>query len=239
MSGDPSLRYTMYDLEITAVTTEGSRTSTYVMKGENPVPFLPGQYVHLEAPGPEYSKSRVRHMSIASSTNDTDLVFSMTNDSGSEFKRIFNTLKPGSQVRMFKIKGEFTLTNVAPGSHIVFIAGGIGITPMRGIIRQIQQEALDYSWRLIHVGREYLYEEELSRYPTPQIRIGRPALPSVLNDTVAALINNNSLKTCYMVSGSDGFVHDISRSLILNGVHAADILTENFTKKAERAFPVM
>ena len=240
MTADPSERYTMYDLEITGIRKSGIRTSTFSMRPESGIPFLPGQYVHLEAPGgPEYSKSRVRHMSIASSYHDDELLFSMTNDSGTEFKRIFNVLRPGSRVRMFKIRGEFTLANVPSGSNIVFIAGGIGITPMRGIIRHIEQDSLDYSWSLIHVGNDFLYEEELSKYPTAQIRIGRPQLPSVLNDTVAAIHKEEAERNYFMVSGSDAFVHSIVRSLILNGVHAVNILTENFTKKADRVSPVM
>jgi len=55
--------------------------------------------------------------------------------SGSAFKTALSALRPGTEVQMEGVFGNFTLR---PGlSRLAFLAGGIGVTPIRSILRYL------------------------------------------------------------------------------------------------------
>lgn len=61
---------------------------------------------------------------------------------------IHDTLRPGDKVSASMPRNNFALV---PGETTVFVAGGIGITPLLPMIRQMQAEGR--AWRLLYLGR--------------------------------------------------------------------------------------
>ena len=209
-------------------------------------PYKAGQYCHLLAPGIEWpggnkgkgggkgggkgnhkgkkgkDEKMVRHMSFASSPLESELIFSMDLSSRSSFKQKFAGLKLGDKMQFFKVKGEFTLP--ADATDVVFIAGGIGITPIRSLILDIEQGGKPISWRLLHVARSaHLYQEELELFESPQRRTDRRGAPAGLS-----AILEQSPASHYFVSGSDGFVRAQKQQLSMLGICETRILCENF-----------
>jgi len=82
----------------------------------------------------------------------------------SEFKRALMELAPGMKVVLRGPVGPFHLKDKAP---VLFIAGGIGITPIRSILKQIEAEGSGGARqiRLLYVDgeRRFLFREELDR----------------------------------------------------------------------------
>eukprot|EP00746_Dinoflagellata_sp_MGD_P098309 gnl/MRDRNA2_/MRDRNA2_39615_c0_seq2.p1 gnl/MRDRNA2_/MRDRNA2_39615_c0~~gnl/MRDRNA2_/MRDRNA2_39615_c0_seq2.p1 ORF type:complete len:198 (+),score=29.44 gnl/MRDRNA2_/MRDRNA2_39615_c0_seq2:82-675(+) len=194
------------------------------------VKYTAGQYCHMKAPGMETKgekgkgkgKAAVRHMSFASSPLESELMFSMDLSSGSEFKQRISELKPGDTLQFFKTKGEFVLSPEM--SDVVFIAGGIGITPIRSLIMDIEKGSKNVSWQLLHVARTgHLYQSELEVLPAPQVRTNRAGCESALKSIVAQKPNAQ-----YFMCGSDRFVQGLRQQLQQLGVADTKIKVENF-----------
>lgn len=132
--------------------------------GEHTIYYKPGMYVHLIKPNTRdgtLTADSVRHMSFASSpSHDKNIIsFAMDVGSGSMFKIAMANLQIGDQVDIFKIKYKNFEPCWKKNDKILFLAGGIGITPIRSLIHQYNKEI---HFKLIHVARDdkHLYSNE-------------------------------------------------------------------------------
>lgn len=116
--------------------------------------FEAGQYVALVLPrlvAPD-KRGPVRSLSICSAPFEEDLMFSVRiTDTG--FKQTLMTLEPGEITQATKPIGHFTLSHASDGKPIVFIVGGIGITPIRSILFQAAHENLNRCFTLFYSNR--------------------------------------------------------------------------------------
>lgn len=115
--------------------------------------FKPGQCVDvalLDAP-PMDAEGAIRTFSIASAPYENDLVVA-TRMRDTSFKRVFATLPIGTQLKLDGPSGSFTLHKNA-AKPAVFLAGGIGITPFRSMVRQAAKDKLPHSLYLFYSNR--------------------------------------------------------------------------------------
>ncbi|MDX8462236.1 ferredoxin--NADP reductase [Mesorhizobium humile] len=103
--------------------------------------FKAGQAVYVTLPGLKEAdgKGRVRTFSIASAPDDADLVIA-TRLTDSALKRGLASLPVGSAVEIEGPYGDLTLHGDA-ARPAVFLAGGMGITPFRSMIRDAATHA--------------------------------------------------------------------------------------------------
>jgi len=200
---------------------EYGSTYTFRFYSPEPFPFTAGQWLHVSCGEPEISRSTVRHLSIASAPSDPYLEFSMDLASESLYKQKMAQLEPGATVQVFKLIGDFTVPLDTRGP-LVFIAGGLGMVPFRSLIRDLAGGKRAEDWQLLQVSRDFfLYEDEISTYMNPQIRVSRKELdsvwPKILKD-----------KAVYYVCGSERFLEGMSERLAQSGVSEDQIRTENF-----------
>lgn len=109
-------------------------------------------------------KGPTRSFSFSSSPFEEHLTFSMrSGESG--FKKTMWQLKPGDTVEITKAVGFFTepAENEKP---IVFLVGGIGITPARSILREAAHRGSERSYTLFYANRflkDAPFHEELAQ----------------------------------------------------------------------------
>src|SRR5690606_12569638 len=105
---------------------------------------------------------RVREFSFASAPHEDRIQFGIDHRSGSDYQKALLALQPGDTVEMFKIKSHMTWPPTT--GDVVMIAGGIGITPFRSMLRDQEANSLSFPATLIHASsEEFLYEDELER----------------------------------------------------------------------------
>ncbi len=108
----------------------------FIFKKPSSLSFLPGQYFEwtLGNRRPD-SRGVRRYFTISSSPteNDIRLGVRLEKDKGSSFKKSLLNLAPGQKIYAGNLSGDFTLPK-NKNEKIVFIAGGIGITPFRSMI---------------------------------------------------------------------------------------------------------
>lgn len=96
--------------------------------------FRAGQNVELSLPGSTPGKPVTRTLSLASAPCDDELLVA-ARIGRSEFKTALAALRPGIAGRIEGPHGSLALHRT-PTRDAVFIAGGIGITPFRSMLRQ-------------------------------------------------------------------------------------------------------
>ena len=104
--------------------------------------FKPGQYLDMTLLDPPETDSEgdVRSFSIASAPHeDTLMVATRMRDTA--FKRVLKTMAIGTAVKIEGPSGDLILPNEVTRT-VVFLAGGIGITPFRSIVHWAAKEKL-------------------------------------------------------------------------------------------------
>ena len=213
----------VYPLQFVEKKCEYESIYTFRFTSEQPISFVAGQWVHLGFPSEQKDKSKVRHLSISSAPNEPYYEFTMDVNSDSWYKKQMKALTPGDVMRAFKIKGEFVVPPTLQ-RPVVFIVGGIGITPIRSIVRDIEYKKENINWSLLHVSRtQFLFEEELAKSSKKQWRVHRDGLDDVWSDVIS-----NGNEALYYLCGSDRFVEGMKEKLGFSDITPDNIVVENF-----------
>ncbi len=119
------------------------------------VDFTPGQYFFVTLPdvGHQDDKGPRRHITVVTSPNEKGVLGFATRMRDSAFKRSLAALPVGADVDVEPPKGSFALP-ADVSRPLVFVAGGIGITVFRSMLRYIQEEGLPYRVTLIYSNRD-------------------------------------------------------------------------------------
>ena len=119
------------------------------------VDFTPGQYFWVTLLDPPYDdeKGAKRHITVVTSPNDRGVLGLATRLRDSAFKRSLAELPLGAEVEVEEPKGSFLLPD-DPEQQYVFIAGGIGITVFRCMLRYIAEENLPHRVTLVYSNRD-------------------------------------------------------------------------------------
>ena len=133
---------------------KGTLLVTFDLLGEE-VDFRPGQYFFVTLPsvGDEDEKGLRRHITVVTSPNEKGVLGFATRMRDSAFKRTLRELPVGSDVEVEPPKGKFSLPE-DPSRPLVFVAGGIGITVFRSMLRYIHEERVAYRVTLIYSNRD-------------------------------------------------------------------------------------
>ena len=117
--------------------------------------YRPGAYFWVELPdrGHVDEKGLRRHISLASSPTERGVVGLATRLRDTAFKRTLAELDVGDEVQVEEPKGSFLLPEDTDEEY-VFVAGGIGITVFRSMLRYIADEGLPYSVTLVYSNRD-------------------------------------------------------------------------------------
>jgi ferredoxin-NADP reductase len=206
--------------------------------------YRPGQYFWVELLDPPYQdeKGVRRHITAVTSPSERGVVGLCTRLRESAFKRSLAELAVGAEVEVEPPKGSFVLPEETE-RPLVFVAGGIGITPFRSMLRYIADKQLPHRITLVYSSRDrasaaFLEElEEIERgdanvrlvvtmtddesWPGERRRIDA----SFLRDHLGTGLDEVS----YMVAGPPGFAEGVSAELELAGVDAAQITSDSFS----------
>lgn len=216
---------------------------------EKPVDFVfeAGQYVALVLPrliAPD-ARGPVRSLSICSAPVETELVFTMRiSDTG--YKESIMALEPGEICQATKPIGHFTLSHASDGKPVVFIGGGIGITPIRSILVQSMHDGLDRDFTLFYSNRlkkDAAFHEELRALPLPHYRY----IPTFSQETIACADGTEERgyiceamlrrylsleqlgENWYYLVGAPAFIEAMEKMLLDMGITKERLVSDPFT----------
>jgi len=133
---------------------KGTLLVAFDLLGEE-VEFTPGQYFFVTLLDPPYDDERGarRHFSVVTSPNERGRLGFCTRLRDSAFKRSLVELPIGAEAEVEEPKGSFVLPEDT-NQRYVFLAGGIGITVFRSMLRYIAEEDLPHRVTLIYSNRD-------------------------------------------------------------------------------------
>jgi ferredoxin-NADP reductase len=205
--------------------------------------YRPGHYFWVELPdrGHQDEKGLRRHISLATSPTESGVVGLATRLRDTAFKRTLAELEVGDEVQVEEPKGSFLLPEDTSAEY-VFVAGGIGITVFRSMLRFIADKDLPYRVTLVYSNRDresaaFLDElEELERQ-VEGLRViltmtddpGWEGETRQLDaDVFAELVGGLEGKT-FLVAGPPAMAEGVSESLRGAGLPEDRVLVDGFT----------
>ncbi len=154
-------------LTLAKIKDEAKGTKSFFWQPEKSVTYRPGQYFNITIPKLIHPDDRggTRDFSLSSSPTEGDLIRITTRiRPDSAFKMTLDTLKIGDTITGEGPNGSYILDEQRQGEHVL-IAGGIGITPFRSMIKyNIDKKLTDIKLHLIYSNsfpEEITFRDEL------------------------------------------------------------------------------
>lgn len=227
------------ELEVLNVKHETPTIVTVTFKKPN-IDYKPGNYfvIVLDVDDP---KGNFRDFSSASSPTE-DVIIISSRITKSEFKKKLSSLKPGDKVT---VKGPFGHFLLMDNKDIVMIAGGIGITPFRSMLKYLADVESTQKVTLFYGSKnpeEIAFFSDLEEFSKKNKNI---KIIITVNDPkdlkkdyrgLTGLIDanmikyNTSVKNKYFyICGPVAMVDSMTNQLKSIGVSESDIRVEHFT----------
>ena len=222
---------------------EGTLLVIFDLQGEA-VDFRPGQYFWVELPdrGFDDEKGLRRHISIVTSPTERGVLGVCTRVRDTAFKKTLAELKVGDEVEVEPPKGDYVLPEDT-SLHYVFVAGGIGITVFRSMLRYIADTGEPYRVTLVYSNRDRAgtpFLDELSELEQriPGLRVvltmtedegwegeTRYVGPELLSDHLDGELADYT----YLVAGPPPMVEAVAGQLAEAGVPEEQVLPDRFS----------
>lgn len=135
----------------------------YRFRSSEKLQFKAGQYAEWTLPhkNPD-SRGNRRYFTIASSPTEKDIMLGVRiSDDGSSFKKALLNLRVHDKISLGSLAGDFTLPEDS-NKKLVFLAGGIGITPFRSILKYLTDKSEKRDIVLFHScsrGNDFVYDD--------------------------------------------------------------------------------
>jgi ferredoxin-NADP reductase len=208
--------------------------------------FFAGQAVEIELVDPVNPLGDVmKHVfSLANATRETDLTIA-TRMRDSQFKRALGTLRVGAHVRLEGPFGTFALDRNR-ARPAVFVAGGIGITPFRSMLRDELERPEGIPIILFYSNprpEDAAFLDELQALAVDRPRLTLVATMTKMENSSVAwsgeigritpefilrITRNVAASPIYYVVGPPAMVGGIREMLASIGAHDSDVRSEEF-----------
>jgi ferredoxin-NADP reductase len=216
---------------------------SYIFQPERRFAFQPGQYLEWTLPGVHSdSRGNRRTFTIASSPTEPEVHLGLKYyQPASAYKAAFSRLQVGDSIFASQLAGDFTI-DMHSNEKLAFIAGGIGITPFRSMIKYLVDNDMHRDITLLYIvsgAEELAYHDDFVEATRAGLRyvpvITRPenAVEGVVSEKfsqelLARLVPDYHERTFYisgpnrMVDGTKGYLHDLN-------VPSLQIKTDHFS----------
>jgi ferredoxin-NADP reductase len=210
-------------LKLTARKVESPGVESFIFKPEKPLAWKAGQFLHyvLNHAGTD-DRGSDRWFTIASAPFEKNVMLTtrFAAKESSTFKKTLKTLKRGDSIEISDLDGDFIATD--PKQHYVFIAGGIGITPFRSILKQAEHEGKALRVTLIYANRKevaaYKKELDVMTRRNPDLAICYLFHPNHIDKTAITELVPDLKKPVFYVSGPEPMVESVGKMLQQMGV---------------------
>jgi ferredoxin-NADP reductase len=201
----------------------------FVFSATERLRFKPGQYLEWTLPQVFFeSRGNRRYFTIASSPTEDDLRLGVRfGDDGSQFKRNLLALRSSDILQASNLSGNFIMPEDTK-QKLVFIAGGIGITPFRSMLKYLIDRnekrdvvliyaclaARDFAYRDILKAAEVVGVRTLFLVTDPTLTIA--SLPCETGYLTVELLQRmipDFKDRLYYLSGPDAMVRSYERML--------------------------
>lgn len=206
---------------------------TFTFDSKEVMPWKPGQFLHvtIKHDNPD-NRGVERWFTISSTPSEGEIAITtrIVTDRPSSFKRTLAALKRGDEIEVDKPEGDFTLENL--NRNYIFVAGGIGVTPFRSIIKEANSKGNVPNIKILYANRndQVAFKQELEDISkaNPKLKIEYIFSPEKIDkDRLQKTIELMDNPIVY-VSGPEPMVEAFEKDLQEIGLSKENIKTDFF-----------
>lgn len=213
--------------------TEIPGVESFIFEPSEPLVWKAGQYAHYRLPHePADDRGVERWFTIASAPFEKQVMITtrVAPEKGSTFKAALEALPVGASIESDYVDGDFTVGDAT--QEYVFIAGGIGITPFRAILKEADHAGIKLRVTLLYGNRDtqVAFKDELNAWSknNPNLAIRYLTSPERIDEhTIAELVSDLQTPLFY-ISGPEPMVKSLGATLEKIGVPAGHIKLDDF-----------
>ena len=211
--------------------TEIKAVETFIFNTPADFSWQPGQYMHYSFPHQsEDDRGHERYFTISSAPFEKHISITtrFTDDTGSSFKKALLQMQVGQEIEADGPRGSFFIDENAQ-RHIL-IAGGIGITPYRAQLLQMDHDGKDINAELLYANRDelFVFDDEFKALEAkhPRFKVKKYVGEQRISEDDLKAFNNDN--TVFYISGPRPMVEAYQNSLVSMGVAEERVKTDYF-----------
>ena len=214
-------------------------TYTFFFEPTRPVAYTAGQFIELTLPHDEPDDRGSKRWFTLSSSPKQELIsittkFAVTN--GSTFKEALRQLKPGTVLTISDPMGDFVLPKLLQ-TPLVFVAGGIGITPFLSMLQWLHDTNEVRPINLLHAVAS---EDDIAfqdvfdnarQHVTTVVSQPTPAWGGERGHVTSEMIlglEKPTADTLVFVSGPEALVEKLTKGLVQSGLRKDQVVGDYF-----------
>lgn len=214
---------------------EAEDVYSFIFEGKERFDWIPGQYLKYKLESPQSdARGTTRYFTIASAPPEryvqiTTRIF----ERSSTFKSGLMNLNEGTTIEADGPRGSFIYpdpeNNIGVKDEVVFVAGGIGITPFRSILVDLGFKGLNPKITLIYANRDnasVAFKELFDGLSTKHDNLKVHYLEGKL--TAEDILNISGKDKVIYLSGPEPMVEGLDKSLKISGISQERIKTDFF-----------
>jgi ferredoxin-NADP reductase len=218
---------------------EAANITTFFFRPETPVRYTAGQFIELTVEHPHPDNRGQKHWFTLSSSPTDELVSITTKfaaSNGSTFKKALHRLSPGKVVSMSEPMGDFVLPQLVQ-TPLVFVAGGIGITPFHSILSWLSATNEERPITMlygVHSEDEIIFQETLDKaHQHATIIVAQPSAAwggerGVLTPELIMGLAQPTDESLVYVSGPEPMTESLSKGLVHAGLKQHQLVQDLF-----------
>lgn len=210
-------------LKLASRKAESPGVESFIFEPGEPLVWKAGQFLHYVLNhATTDDRGSDRWFTIASAPYERHVMLTtrFASQRGSTFKNALKALKPGDSVEVSDLDGDFIVSD--PKKEYVFIAGGIGITPFRAILKEAVHAGTPLRATLLYANRDHVaaYKEELEAMArqNPNFKIHYVFHPKRIDEQIFREFVPDLKTPLFYVSGPEPMVESVGKMLELIGV---------------------
>jgi ferredoxin-NADP reductase len=206
---------------------------SFIFKPEKEISWKPGQCIFYNIPhkNPD-DRGTIRPFSISSAPFEKDIMLTTKFDfkKGSSFKKALFALKKGDIVEAFDLRGDFIVKNIK--NKLVFIAGGVGITPYRSIILDLVHKKKNQEVIMFYGNkdRDIIFKDILNKLVNKYnwLKIHYIIEPQLIDSNIIRKSVSDLYNSLYYISGPLKMVQIMKEMLLQINIESKNIIEDYF-----------
>jgi NAD(P)H-flavin reductase len=190
---------------------------------------VPGEHAIFKLPESKVEGKKYRAFSIASVTEEGHILLATrTGNQISSYKKALIGSQKGTKVKVTGPFGWFKVQDKT--SPIVMAAGGVGITPIRALMKHLEKDDSRPITIVYASGDNYLFGEELEAITeaNDQMTLIKTSVPEETSEAMNKLAKEYGSKAWYYVSGSQGFIKAMKNIVTSHGISGKQFINDPF-----------